>query len=568
MKISRRSFLGAGVAAAAARPQRLRAANTHPSFLEIIRPPDFVAVYAEGRPPQRLNRRGERWQAGDIEVATEPKRQGKGQALLVAVSSPRSALHRVHLRWSGASREDLRFLGDHWERSYGDLEWRSYVAERVMPWYFLATQGELTCGYGVKTGASAFCFWQADLTGISLWLDVRNGGSGLELGERRLDAATVVQLAGHPGTTPFQTARDFCRLLCDRPRLPRGPVLGSNNWYYLYGENMTAEGILRDAALLAEICPSTPVVPFMVIDMGWSKAPEGAGPWTEDNLLFPDMARLAAEIKKRGPRPGIWVRPLLTSETVPETWRLPINRQEGAYKAALRVIDPSVPEALAHIQKGLRDVAGWGFELVKHDFSTYDLLGRWGFQMGAELTAPGWHFADRSRTTAEIIRHFYEAIRDSVGDSTLIGCNTVGHLGAGLFELQRIGDDVSGRDWNRTRRMGVNALAFRLPQHRTFFCADPDCVPVTRDVPWKMTRQWLDLVVRTGTALFFSPDPSSVTAAEKKALSAACASVSQAQMDTQPLDWMQTTAPRRWKAGGDLATFEWFEKEGADPFSR
>ncbi|MBZ5563990.1 MAG: hypothetical protein LAP13_16415 [Acidobacteriia bacterium] len=501
-------------------------------------------------------------------MTTESKQRGKGAELSITISSPRSALTRVHLRWSGAMEDDLRFLGDHWERSYGDLEWRGYVGERIMPWYFLASRRDAIYGFGVKTGASAFCFWQADPRGYSLWLDVRNGGGGLELGERRLSAATVVALAGHPGATPFQTAQELCHALCDHPRLPKAPVLGSNDWYYLYGENMTAEGILRDADLLAEISPVKPVAPFMVIDMGWSKAPEGAGPWKGDNLLFPDMPRLAAEIKKRGARPGIWVRPLLSAETLPQAWRLPLNRPEGPYKAPLQVIDPSVPEALAHIQEGLREVVGWGFELVKHDFSTYDILGHWGHQMGADLTSPGWHFADRSKTTAEVILQFYRAIREAVGDATLIGCNTVGHLGAGLFEVQRIGDDVSGRDWNRTRRMGVNALAFRLPQHGAFFCADPDCVPITRDVPWKMTQQWLDLVVRTGTALFISPDPSSVTAEEKKALKAALAAASRAPANPQPLDWTETTAPKRWLLGGDVTNFEWFGEEGAYPLSR
>ncbi len=568
MKTSRRSFLGAGVAAVAARSARVSVGGSQTGHHDLARLPDRVTAYAEGKPPQPLTRAGERWRADDIEITTELTQRGQRRELPITISSPRSALTRVHLRWSDTMMSKFRFLGDQWERSYGDLEWRGYVGERVMPWYFLASRRDGTYGFGVKTGANALCFWQADPRGFSLWLDVRNGGGALELGERCLSAATVVVLAGHPGATPFETALELCRALCDHPRLPKGPVLGSNNWYYLYGENMTAEGILRDADLLAELCPPNPIVPFMVIDMGWSRAPEGAGPWKGDNLRFPDMPRLAAESKKRDVRPGIWVRPLLTTETLPEAWRLPINRPEGPYHAPLKVIDPSVPEALAHIQKGLRDVVGWGFELVKHDFSTYDLLGRWGFQMGADLTSPGWHFSDRGKTTAEIVLQFYRAIREAVGNATLIGCNTVGHLGAGLFEVQRIGDDVSGRDWNRTRRMGVNTLAFRLPQHGAFFCADPDCVPVTRDVPWKMTQQWLDLVVRTGSALFVSPDPVSVTVEEKKALSAAFATASRAPANPQPLDWMDTTAPERWSLSGDVADFEWFGDEGAYPLSR
>ena len=48
------------------------------------------------------------------------------------------------------------------------------------------------------------------------------------------------------------------------------------------------------------------------------------------------------------------------------------------------------------------------------------------------------------------------------------------HLAAGLVELQRTGDDTSGRDWARTKKMGVNTLAYRMPQNRAFYIDDPD----------------------------------------------------------------------------------------------
>src|SRR5205814_2897866 len=108
-----------------------------------------------------------------------------------------------------------------------------------------------------------------------------------------------------------------------------------------------------------------------------------------------------------------------------------------------------------------------------------------GFEMGAELTDPGWHFADRSLTNAEIILRLYQTLRDAAKETILLGCNTIGHLGAGLFEIQRSGDDTSGRIWERTRRMGINTLAFRQPQHKTFFMADPDCAAHTRHTPWE-----------------------------------------------------------------------------------
>ena len=123
--------------------------------------------------------------------------------------------------------------------------------------------------------------------------------------------------------------------------------------------------------------------------------------------------------------------------------------------------DPTVPEALDAVRAQLRELATWGYELVKHDFSTYDMLGQWGFEMGAQPTVPGWSFHDRSKTNAEIILDLYQAIRTAAGEEMLIlSCNVVGHLGAGIFDIQRTGDDTSGKVWERTRRMGVNTLAF------------------------------------------------------------------------------------------------------------
>jgi alpha-galactosidase len=181
--------------------------------------------------------------------------------------------------------------------------------------------------------------------------------------------------------------------------------------------------------------------------------------------------------------------------------------------------------------------------------------------MGPDLTDRGWHFHDRGKTTAEIVLDLYRTIRRNAGDAALIGCNTIGHLAAGLVEAQRIGDDTSGREWSRTRKMGVNTLAFRMPQHNTFFAADPDCVPLTRDIPWSLTRQWLDLVARSGTALFISADPAAVQAEHKAELKAALAEAARPQEPGVPLDWMDTTTPERWRLDGKEVRYNWYLEE-------
>ena len=560
--MNRRSFLGAA-AAPLAFAQTPSSRSTVP-HVDVLRRPDLVSLHSSaGR--KTLARSGDRWEGSGVSVTAEPRRAGRLWEVPVTVSAPGAEIEHVCLRWRGAMSEQFRYLGDHWERSYGDLEWRAGVSERPMPWYFGVSAPGAAHAYGVKTGAAAICFWQADPAGVSLWLDLRNGGSGTLLGDRRLEAAVVRATQPRVGRTPFQTMRELCRMLCEKPRLAAAPIYGGNNWYYTYGRNFGPSDVLRDSEVLAEAAPSGEANrPFMVIDMGWNPNADGAGPDSHGNSRFPDMASLAAEMRKRGARPGIWIRPLLTVEEVAPGWRL---RPGGNRRVPMTVLDPSVPEVLEHVGRSVRGIREWGYELIKHDFSTFDIYNRWGFQMGVQLTDRGWHFADRTRTTAEIVGKFYRTLREAAGEGLLLGCNTIGHLGAGLFEAQRTGDDTSGREWERTRKMGVNTLGFRLPQHNAFFAADPDCVAITPAVPWDVTSRWLDLVARSGTALFVSVDPAALGTEQKAALKAAFALASRPQPEAEPLDWFETTAPMRWRFGKDEKSYQWYGDEGASPFA-
>lgn len=151
------------------------------------------------------------------------------------------------------------------------------------------------------------------------------------------------------------------------------------------------------------------------------------------------------------------------------------------------MLDPTVPEVRQKVIADIARLRDWHFDLIKHDYTTYDIFGRWGFQMGTALTRDGWAFASGpAHTSAEVINALYADIRSAAGDCLVIGCNTVSHPSAGHFELCRIGDDTSGTEWPRTRKMGVNALAFRGVQHGAFYVADADCVGLTNAIPWTL----------------------------------------------------------------------------------
>ena len=521
------------------------------TFIALDRQPDSITVQTAAAFVPLRAAGGGRWEgAVTVSVAELPG------ALRVALAAPTVAVKRLHLRWRGRLDGVRLLLGDAWERSYGDLEWRGFVPDRVMPWYVATWDGRRTHGYGVRTGPAAFCCWQVDPGGVSLWADVRSGAAALELGERTLMVCDVVCRAGRAEETPFAAIHAFCRQMCAAPRLPPQPVYGTNDWYWAYGKN-SADSVRTDARHVVDLSPAGANRPFAVIDDGWQpehSAQPVVGVWDRGNERFPDMPGLAAEVRRIGAVPGIWIRPLLAPADAPDAWRLP--RERG-------MLDPTVPEVLAKVGADIGRLRAWGFGLIKHDYSTFDVLGRWGFQMGAALTGGQWTFAAGPRqTTAEALDGLYRAIRAAAGDALVLGCNTVSHLSAGRFDLCRIGDDTSGAEWDRVPRMGVNALGFRGAQHGAFYAADPDCIGVTTAIPWALNRQWLDLLARSGTMLFASLAPDALGAEQRNDLRAAFALAARPQPTAEPADWLETTWPRRWRAGKALRAYDWMGSEG------
>ncbi len=500
----------------------------------------------------RLERGAHEWSAASVTVRIEHES--------ILVTAPNVNLEHLSMRWQINLPANPRVLGDHWERGYGDLEWRGVVPERRLPWYVVVMGSDKHLALGVKTQPASFASWRVDQAGISLDLDVRNGGSGVQLGSRELVAATIVSLSGPPDA--FKATKELCRRLCDRPLTTSHPVYGFNDWYYIYGNN-SEQTILRDSATLTELA-SHANRPYSVIDAGWQvNAGCNGGPWGRGNAKFPDMAGLAQKMKNLGVRPGIWMRPLYGDASMAASRFLPLVPEKGTPR---EILDPSIPENLAQVTADVSRLREWGYELIKHDFSTWDILGKWGFQMEQDVTVPGWHFSDRSRTTAEIISGLYKSIRVGAQDSVVIGCNTASHLAAGEFELQRTGDDTSGRQWERTRKMGINTLAFRMPQHGSFYECDADCVGLTKDIPWTLNEQWLDLLAHSGAPLFVSADPTALGSVQREALKAAFTRAATRTEGAEPMDWMATTCPRVWKTSDGLKTYQWSEDGGVlDP---
>lgn len=527
------------------------------NILKINRP-DFIELTTETKTVTA------KWENDDYNLDDiNVKLNQDNEHLAIFLTAQTSKVKWIKLRWNNLSWDkNVRFLGDAWERGYGDMEWKGMNPNRFMPWYFCAKSEAKSVCYGVKVRPSAMCFWQVDSLGMTLFLDVRCGGSGVNLKGRVIKLADVVACEMRDCTS-FEAMQEFCGQMCEDPILPKYPVYGSNNWYYAYGKSSESE-ILADCDYILNLTKDIENKPYMVIDDCWQEHHRlneyNGGPWTKGNEKFPDMKALAKKLVQKGVRPGIWVRLLLNEdENIKNEWRLSHNN----------CIDPTNPEALNYIKEDIKRICNWGYTLIKHDFSTFDLFGKWGFQMSPLVTDDGWHFYDDSLTSAEVVKLLYKAILDasveaSNGETLILGCNTIGHLGAGYMHINRTGDDTSGVIWERTRFMGVNTLAFRLPQHGKFYEIDADCVGIDGGISWSMNKQWADVLAKSGTPLFISVRPNILDETEKQELHEILKVASKQEYHVIPVDWEETTCPEHWQdKDHDIdCKYQWFEETG------
>lgn len=457
---------------------------------------------------------------------------------------------RIRMRFRGDMDGVYAILADSLERaSAASHVWRTFLPHDMMPWYFYTMDAHGLNAYGVKTGCASLAYWQCDPKGITLWLDVRCGSDGVALTEP-LVCAEVVCRHGAEGEDPYFAAREFCRAMCEKPNLPGQAIYGINNWYSHYG---TADNklVCEQAEYLGQLTHGNANRPYMVMDDGWQSAHTrgyNGGPWDGCNERFTSMAETADRIHALGCRAGLWFRPLRTLGHIPEeaVYHSPADKNTPG-----TALDPSHPYTLERVYTDARRISEWGFDLIKHDFSTIDIFG--------VPAADEMHFFDRSKTTAQLMTDVYAAVKRGAGESVVIGCNTINHLAAGIHEAQRSGDDTSGRSYEWTRRNGIHSM-MRLPQNYTFFQVDPDCAPFTPRVPAEVNMRFVEAMAMTGCTLFTSIVPGVLTPAYEKRMQDAFALAASIPVSDHaiPLDWTRTSAPQRYLFRGNTVDFDWY----------
>lgn len=270
--------------------------------------------------------------------------------------------------------------------------------------------------------------------------------------------------------------------------LPRGNaprVTGWTSWYNYY-TGISEEIVHHNLKELSRL--KLPLEYFQVDD-GWQKA---VGDWLEVNHKFPSgLAALAAAIREKGFKPGLWLAPFICERRSrvfkehPE-WLLrhkngkPVkagfNPQWSGFFYALDFYAPGFQDYLKEVLYRMQEE--WGFELLKLDF----------LYAAALLPGPG---KPRGRVMAEAM----EFIHQQAGNSKLLGCGVPLGPSMGRVDYCRIGSDV-GPFWEfparglnyRERISTVNSLTSTIGRRhldRRAFRNDPDVFLLRDGVPKK-----------------------------------------------------------------------------------
>ncbi|MEW5944952.1 MAG: alpha-galactosidase [bacterium] len=228
----------------------------------------------------------------------------------------------------------------------------------------------------------------------------------------------------------------------------RGDIpTGWNSWATKYHKDITQENMLENARRVAERLLPYGMTTFQ-IDDGWQVA---EGDW-EPNEKFPDgMGATAAQIRKMGLTPGLWLAPFVVgvnsrlAKDHPD-WIAPKSPLgEALVPKDWLILDLSHPEVLNWLDALFNKVTReWGYKVIKIDFVYYALMGK------------AYH--DPMVTNVEAYRKGLAAVRNALAeDAFLINVGVPLISSLGLVDSMRIGLDFTP-NWGDDPGYGTQGL--------------------------------------------------------------------------------------------------------------
>ena len=307
------------------------------------------------------------------------------------------------------------------------------------------------------------------------------------------------------GTTLNNYYRDTLKIKyykpIDKSRFPLPPA-GWCSWYFYYQE-IGEDEVKRNAEWIAQNLKDYGAV-YVQIDDGWQGTGHGLGEnrdWTTiDKRFAGGMAALAAYIKARGLKPGIWLAPHgQSNETVVKLNHgafllKPDGSSASSTWEGRFLVDPSAPESRQYLKNLFSTLSAWGYEYFKIDGQPIVIR-----EYRNKKSSMKYPVDD----TDKLYRGTLASIRAAIGpDRYLLGCWVVPLEGVGLMNGSRIGADVLP-NWDGFK-FAMRATMEYYFLHNIAWYTDPDVLVVRAPLPLEQARAWATLQGLTGQSLLTS----------------------------------------------------------------
>ncbi len=216
------------------------------------------------------------------------------------------------------------------------------------------------------------------------------------------------------------------------------PIVGWCSWFAFF-DRVTEGDIKRTADTVAEV-----LAPFgyeyIQIDDGYQRATGAPEFWLKPNEKFPGgMPALAAYIRQKGLKPGIWTNATFSQTDIAEqhkSWFV-LDSQGGLARGNWidHIVDGSNAEALDQLVRPIyRELQRTGWEYFKLDALRH--LRYEGYN------AYGGYFAKKGSSIVDAYRSYVQSVRDQIGrDRFMLACWGIRPELIGLVDGCRLGTD-------------------------------------------------------------------------------------------------------------------------------